>query len=239
MYIMRLDDASEHWNKENWHRMHDLLAKNDVKPIVAIIPNNEDKRLTQFESDDSFIPTMLDWISEGWTPALHGYNHVMDASGGGINPVNQKSEFVGKPIEVQREKIRCGVAKLKQNGITPRLFVAPAHTFDDVTIQALKLESDIRIISDTVANDVYYKDGMYFIPRQSGRVRKLRFKTVTFCYHPNDLQESGFQALEEFIQANQDQFVSFDELQMDERKRSAYDWLLSTLYFAKRRLLVR
>ena len=37
MYILRLDDASEHWNKDNWHRIHDLLEKYDIRPIVAMI----------------------------------------------------------------------------------------------------------------------------------------------------------------------------------------------------------
>ena len=50
MYILRLDDASEHWNKENWLQMHDLLAKYDVKPIVAVIPHNEDAKLLKYSS---------------------------------------------------------------------------------------------------------------------------------------------------------------------------------------------
>ena len=83
MYLMRLDDASEHWNIENWHRIHDLLKKYNVNPIVAIIPHNEDTRLIQYPIDDQFNDTILAWIKDGWIPALHGYSHVLEPSMGG------------------------------------------------------------------------------------------------------------------------------------------------------------
>lgn len=41
-YIMRLDDASEYMDVEKWQRMEDLLDKYHIKPIVGVIPDNQD-----------------------------------------------------------------------------------------------------------------------------------------------------------------------------------------------------
>lgn len=76
--------------------------------------------------------------------------------------------------------IQHGVDVLKGHDIKPKVFFAPSHIFDENTLVALKEESDIRIISDTIANDVYFENDFYFIPKQSGRVRKLPFKVCTF-----------------------------------------------------------
>ena len=161
MYLLRLDDASEHWNKENWIRMHDLLRKYDINPIIAIIPHNEDSKLLQFEEDMEFWERVGDWITEGWIPALHGYNHVLSSPHGGINPVNRRSEFAGVEPDIQRQKIREGFAILKAHNINPKIFVAPAHTFDDVTLEVLKEETDIRIISLLILYNQWLFPGLF------------------------------------------------------------------------------
>ncbi len=236
MYILRLDDASEHWNKENWHRMHDLLAKYSVKPIVAIIPHNEDQSLLEYPQDESYLETIRKWVAEGWTPALHGYNHVYTTESGGINPVNHRSEFAGVSLDVQREKIAQGVEAFREIvGREPKLFVAPSHTFDENTMEALRQESNIRIISDTIASDIYYRDGFYFIPQQSGCVRELKLKLVTFCYHPNVESDDGFSELERFLQKHTSNFVPFSEVGLKKRKKSMLDRAISGLYFARRK----
>lgn len=232
MYLLRLDDASEYWKKENWYRIYDLLRKYSIKPIIAIIPDNKDPVLLKYSKDSEFDLTIKNWINDGWIPALHGYQHRFH-NAKGINPVNDFSEFADLSLEEQRERIRKGYHILLDRSIYPLLFVAPAHTFDNNTIEALSQETDIRIISDTIANDIYYHNGFYYIPQQSGRVRKLLFKLTTFCYHPNTMDDKAFNELEEFIIANKYAFGSFDELKLKKRKKSIYDKLLSFVYFHK------
>lgn len=41
---------------------------------------------------------------KGWIIALHGYEHVFETTSGGINPVNNKSEFAGVNLEKQKKK---------------------------------------------------------------------------------------------------------------------------------------
>lgn len=237
MYLLRLDDASEHWNIENWHRMHDMVQKYGVKPIVAIIPDNQDSKLLRFPLDPSYDDTIRAWLTEGWTPALHGYSHVMDSPNGGVNPINRRSEFAGKPLEIQQEKIRNGYALLKEKGIAPHVFVAPGHTFDKNTLEALRTETDIRIVSDTIADDVWFENDFYFIPQQSGSVRVLGFTVTTFCYHPNTMHNEGFEKLEFFLREHHRNFGAFGEISLKKRPLNAKDQIVKVLYFAKRRLL--
>ncbi|MBQ7594490.1 MAG: DUF2334 domain-containing protein [Synergistaceae bacterium] len=237
-YLMRLDDASPYWDFEKWQRVHDLLREYNIFSIVAIIPHNEDADLTaKYSRDNSFIDTISSWITEGFTPGLHGYNHVMDSQDGGINPVNLRSEFAGKSLEVQREKIAKGVKIFSSWGIDTKIFIAPAHTFDKNTLEALKLESNIRIISDTIANDIYYDDGFYYIPQQSGQVREMNFALTTFCYHPNTMSEAAFSRLEKFLAKHHDKFTRFEALNMSMRKKTLYDKALSFSYFLRRRII--
>lgn len=234
MYLMRLDDASPYWERDKWQRIHDLMLRYSIKPLIAIIPNNED---VKYSYDDSFLETIKAWIAEGFTPGLHGYNHVQDSRNGGINPVNLRSEFAGKSLQIQRDKIARGIKIFASCGIDAKIFVAPAHTFDRNTLEALRLESDIRIISDTVANDVYYENGFYYIPQQSGQVREMNFALTTFCYHPNTMTEEAFSRLEKFLAKNQEKFTCFDALNMTLRKKSFYDNAMSFLYFMRRRII--
>lgn len=235
MYLMRLDDASEYMNWDNWFRMEKILDKYDVKPIFGIIPKNQDPDLLKYDKVADFWQLMNKWQDKGWAPALHGYSHVFETNEGGINPVNHKSEFAGVSLERQRQKIRDGYEILKCNGIEPNIFFAPAHTFDRNTLIALKEESPIRIISDTIANDVYEDEGVYFIPQQSGRCRKLPFKIVTFCYHPNITSDADFNNLEKFLNTYKNQFYDFKIDMIKKRKEGLTDRLVNRLYFARRK----
>lgn len=234
-YILRLDDASEYMDQEKWARMETLLDQYNIKPIYGVIPNNEDPELLKYERIENFWEWMLSWKDKGWTPALHGYNHVYETEEGGINPVNFRSEFAGVSYERQCQKLGEGVRILQQHGINPEIFFAPSHTFDENTLRALEQETKIRIISDTIADDVYYRWNFYFIPQQSGRVRKLPFKTVTFCYHPNTMDDMSFAQLEEFLSEHQAKFTGFSKQMLKKRKITIKDILLKKMYFVRRK----
>ena len=54
----------------------------------------------------------------------------------------------------------------------PKIWVAPAHSFDWVTLEALRQETDIRLVSDGIALNSYRKNGFDFIPQQLWNVEK-------------------------------------------------------------------
>ena len=102
-------------------------------------------------------------------------------------------------------------------------------------MEALKEESNIRIISDTIANDVYFENGFYFIPQQSGRVRKLPFKVCTFCYHPNIMEEKNYQELDSFSCTHESEFIVYENRLIEKRRKSVIDMAMKWLYFSRRR----
>ena len=237
MYLLRLDDASDFMDVEKWERMEELLLRISIMPLVGIIPSNKDNDLCgKYPQDEEFWNKVHRWEKNGWTFALHGYEHQCVSSCGGINPVHSRSEFAGISYEEQCKKIEKGYQILQSHGIEPDVFFAPSHTFDLNTLRALKEETKIRIISDTVANDIYSKDGFFFLPQQSGRVRKLPLKFVTFCYHPNIMSDADFDELEDFLSKNSDKFVDIKEINLKERKLSIYDQFLRKIYFTKGKL---
>ena len=232
-YLFRLDDASDYMDIEKWNRIESILDRYGIKPIFGIIPQNADVTLvSKYARNEDFWSLMHSWIEKGWTPAMHGYEHRYVTEEGGINPVNKRSEFAGLPYEIQAEKIRKGYTILEKNGIHPTIFFAPSHTFDENTLKALKNQTPIRIISDTIAWDIYKTGEFWFIPQQSGRVRKLPFKTVTFCYHPNTMSSDSFMKLEYFLRSNKEHFCSPQNLKYIDRQKSLFDILLQKTYLS-------
>ena len=236
MYLIRLDDASDRMHIENWARIQRLLEENGIKPLVGVIPLNRDPLMEQFPMDPMFWDKARRWQEKGWRIALHGYEHVYSTQCAGINPVHNKSEFAGHPLEIQREKIREGLRILKEKGLHPTAFFAPSHTFDRNTLEALRLESDIRVISDTVANDTYCRYGFTFVPQQAGRVRELPFKVTTICLHPNFTTDREFDEIEAFFKSHPGQFLDPNAIMPTTRKRSLLDRGYEFAYFLKRKL---
>ena len=232
-YIIRLDDAAPKRDKAKWDRMENLLDRYGIKPLVGVIPDIKDPMMDRYPFDFDFWDRVHRFEEKGWIIAMHGYQHLYTTKCGGINPVNKRSEFAGETIDVQCEKIRSGLMIMRSHGLEPRVFFAPSHTFDENTVSALKSESEIKIISDTIAADVYTKYGMTFVPQQSGKVRKLPFRTVTFCYHPNSMNDNAFEVLECFLKKYKDKFIPFPVNECS-RKQSLFDKLLTFLYFIRR-----
>ena len=236
MYLIRLDDASDYMNTERWDRVERMLDENGIKPLVGVIPLNRDPMLLEFPNDPGFWAKARNWQAKGWRIALHGYEHVYSTDCAGINPVHHRSEFAGLSLEVQREKIREGVRLLKEQGLEPTAFFAPSHTFDWNTVEALRLESEIRAISDTVANDTYCRRGFTFIPQQAGRVRELPFKVTTICLHPNFTTDPELEEIEAFLKAHPGQFLDPGAIGQTTRKRNLLDRGYEMAYFLKRKL---
>ena len=240
MIIIRLDDAASFMDIEKWQRVEDILDKYKITPLVGVVPNIKDpKMIKKYQKDENFWQKVKKWENKDWIIAMHGYDHLYISKSGGLNPKCSVSEFAGIPLQIQEEKIKQGVKIFQKHNIFPKVFFAPSHTFDENTLIALKNNSDIRIISDTVSNDVYFKDDFYYVPQQIGHEANLPFKVVTICYHPNKMEEKDFIKFENFIKTNQNKILSnkeeFNQI-IKRRQLSIYDKLLSYCYIKLRRL---
>ena len=230
MYFIRLDDASEKMDLGKWDRIEGLLDKYSIKPLIGVIPYCEDPDFNKYSINEHFWERVISWQNKGYCIALHGYNHVYNTSDAGINPIHNRSEFAGLPYDEQKKRILNGIEILHHHNINPCVFFAPSHTFDLNTLKVLKNETQIRIVSDTIAYDVYCSNGITFIPQQTGRARLLPFKVVTFCYHPNTMKDKDFVILEKFLKKHKiDDFA----IKETNREYNQIDKLLNSLYFVK------
>lgn len=226
-------------NSKRWKKMEDMLDKHGIKPLVGIIPANEDPATMPEPEDKLFWNKVHAWQHKGWSIALHGHNHVCTTSEGGINPVHHRSEFAGLSYDEQALKIREGLRILQQHGVEPDWFFAPSHTFDENTLQAILHETPIRKISDTIAAKPYkMKNGACVMPCQMGRFRKMSMPGYwTACYHPNEMGSEHFEQLEAFLKANSRSFVAFNNTAWEQvSQKTLTDRMLSLLYFTKRAL---
>lgn len=238
-YLIRLDDACPFMDSRKWQRVETILDKYDIKPLVGIIPKNRDPKTMIMPEDDGFWEKARGWQSKGWTIALHGFDHVYVTKEGGINALWKRSEFAGLSLEVQKEKIEKGLEILKKEGLKPKCFFAPSHTFDENTLQALVETSDIRVVSDTYTSKPYkYDDQIMIVPCQMGSFRDIPLSGYwTACYHPNEMNEKDFVSLEAFIANHKKHFLSFDDIPLYQVKPlSFFDNLLQKSYFLMRRL---
>ena len=239
-YLIRLDDACPTMDHAKWQRMEDILDKYGIKPMVGVIPHNEDT-MQQIDSPiDGFWEKVKSWEQKGWAIALHGYNHCYISNEGrkGLNPMWDFSEFAGVPLDLQKEKIQKGIEILKDHNIAPKYFFAPGHTFDENTLNALREESEIRIISDTIATKPYrYKD-FFVIPQFSGQCREMKLPGLfTFCFHPSTMNNGSFEQTERFIREHRDAFTTFDAVDLSAVKsKTLFDKLLGWSYFTFRRI---
>ena len=114
-YIFRLDDVCPTMNWTNFDELEKLFTKFGVKPIMGIVPDNQDQKLMVQSSRDNFWAKMKELSCNGWVIAQHGYQHVYVNKLGGILNINSKSEFAGLSYEEQMKKIRRGREILEKN----------------------------------------------------------------------------------------------------------------------------
>ncbi|WP_214073670.1 DUF2334 domain-containing protein [Mucilaginibacter sp. dw_454] len=237
-YIIRMDDACPTMSI-NWDIIETLLDKYEVKPIVAVIPDNKDQAFLSRPVDPHFWQRVKKWQDKGWLIALHGYDHVYKTTGGGLIPINNKSEFTGLTIEEQREKIKKGWQIFLDNEIPVTTWVAPAHSFDENTLEALRLETSITTVSDGISLLPYRDKGFNWVPQQLWRFKKMPFGIFTICLHPAVMKPKDFDALEKDIIKFKKNIVAPDFALKYNRKKNAADiifsWIWWQLYKIKKR----
>jgi len=197
-YLIRLDDSCETQNQLKWNRIEKLFDKLNIKPIVAVIPDNCDNSLKKNTFNSKYWELVERWENKGWTIALHGYQHLLHKTNRGnlIFPFYTRSEFGGLDLRIQRQKIKKAFEIMNSHKVHPKVWIAPAHTFDKDTIIALKKETEIKIISDGTSIFPFKKENMIFIPQQLWKPKKRLTGIWTICLHPNNINDYEFKDLE-------------------------------------------
>jgi predicted deacetylase len=206
-YLIRLDDASEYMHHEKWAPFFALLDAYAIKPIVAVIPCNRDPNMVHGAPDADFWAKVRQWQAKGYHIALHGFEHRYRTRESGIIGGNRRSEFAGVPLDEQVAMLSSAYAKFKEEGVTAGIFVAPAHTFDRNTLQALARATPIRILSDGFYMNALRKGEFHWIPQQLWSPRPKSRGLWTICYHPETAGGAQVEELAAFLKIHADQMV--------------------------------
>ena len=234
-YIIRLDDACPTMDHNRWGRIEVIFDKLGIRPLVAVVPDNQDPDLQVSETDPHFWDRVRSWQAKGWTIALHGYQHRFHFIDRRelLLPFYDRSEFGGLSFEDQSHKVRAALKIFKREGVEPRVWIAPGHCFDHTTLSALKAETSIRIISDGIACNQFYDGDFFWMPQQLWAFSRKPFGLWTICLHPNSMSASQVDDLGKTLAAKAAQIVSAGALAMAPRKCSVVDKLYAFWFWRR------
>jgi hypothetical protein len=208
-YLLRFDDLCPTIARARWERFRLLIKEFDLRPILAVIPDNLDHELRLSPPDPEFWAQMRELEAAGSTIALHGFHHRCESKGESLLPLHRSSEFAGVPEETQRDWIRRGLNILREKGLSPKMWVAPRHGFDRTTLRVLRREG-ISLLSDGFARQPFLREGFTWIPQQLWGPVEKSAGLWTICIHSNSSHPSQEDRLREFLGQHAAQFISVD-----------------------------
>jgi len=210
-YLLRFDDLCPTMDRARWQRFLPLLSRFQIHPILAVVPDNQDPDLNKDSPDPAFWCSMQGWQASGAAIGLHGYQHRCIAKGPGLVSLHARTEFAGAPLNDQRAWIHRGLAILRSQGLSPKIWVAPRHGSDRSTITALR-EEGIDVISDGFADAPYRRHEMTWIPQQLWAPVVQASGLWTIAFHPNTASDQDLNSLEEFLRRFHRSFTSLERV---------------------------
>lgn len=209
--MLRIDDLCPTIHARRWERIRRIMEEFGIHPILAVIPDNQDSSLRKSPSDPGFWQQMRDMEAAGATVAIHGYHHLCNLRARGLIALHENSEFAGKPYEVQLELIAAGLGILRGQGLNPRLWVAPRHSFDGNTLRAIR-KAGLRYLSDGLARVPFRRGGVTWIPQQLWSPAARPKGIWTICVHPNSTHRAKADELRAFLAGFAGQFTTFERV---------------------------
>tara|TARA_E500000178_G_scaffold268567_1_gene266225 strand:+ start:1421 stop:2185 length:765 start_codon:yes stop_codon:yes gene_type:complete len=209
--LIRMDDITECMNWEYMNRCESLFDKYAIKPLMGVIPINQDPELLNFPKNDKFWERVRTWQSKGWEITMHGCNHLYTQRSDKKDLFNYggNSEFYGLSYDEQLLKIKTGLEEFKRRNIKVRSFFAPNHIYDKNTLKALK-ECDIKIIIDGYGLFPYFYNEILFIPQLFYKEIILPFGIQSTQMHINEWNNDVYKNFELLIKKNYKKIISLD-----------------------------
>jgi len=210
--IIRIDDIAENMNWRLMESCEKLFDKYNIKPVLGVIPNNQDQELLNYPRKEEFWEQVRIWKKKGWEISMHGYTHIYNQSTNKKDYFGYggKSEFFGEKFETQKLKIKNGLKKFNEENIKIRSFYAPNHTYDLNTFKALK-ECEITNVIDGYGIMPYTSKGLNFVPQLFYKVLMLPFGIQSTQIHINYWKEKDFENFVNFIEKNNRKVITLDK----------------------------
>jgi predicted deacetylase len=210
-FIVRFDDICPTMNWSVWTRVEAALRDLDIRPIVAVVPDNRDPALRVAPERADFWDRVREWQQLGWSVAMHGYQHLYSTSDAGILALNERSEFAGVPRATQISRIDSALRIFAEQKVRSSVWVAPGHSFDWTTIDCLR-DRGIDVISDGFFSRPVRHRGVIWVPQQLWRFRFMTAGLWTVCSHVNDWCDEAVSAFTSQLRAYRGAITSLSEV---------------------------
>ena len=232
--LFRLDDFASSRDHDKWEKIINVFNRFNIKVCLGVIPDNRDKNLLAYNSEptSSFWAKVVDFDNDGHVIALHGCTHEYHIirKSESLIPVNPRSEFVGLDYSEQLDKLSKSLSIFIANGISAKVFMAPSHTFDEVTLRCLS-DLGIKYITDGYFLRPVRFSGVNFIPQQFGSLYPPMFPLQTICLHPNTMETVEIDQLGEYCSRFRENIIDFSVFEtLDYAKKGFFDSLAMSLF---------
>lgn len=204
-FIFRWDDISPFQDVHRFHRLKDLFVQYHIPAVLGVIPDNRDESIRFNPAGEAtFVDDLKELEKAGWEIAMHGYRHIKQTEDGGFLRLNRASEFAGRQYDDQAADIRQGKKLLADYGFDPVTFIAPWHSYDRSTLQALA-ENGFKAFSDgwslypqTTAGLMQLPVIFWSVPTRLKTLERL-CGVYTICLHPHTVGDDDLARLERFF----------------------------------------
>jgi len=209
--LIRFDDIAPNMSWEMMDKCQKLLNYYDLKPVMGVIPDNQDNELLKYPKRENFWEIVKKWELNDWSIAMHGYNHLYDKETNKKDFFNYggRSEFFGHSYEDQLSKIKKGLEIFEKNNIQIDTFFAPNHTYDRNTFKALKNSGILKII-DGYGLMPYSFNGIRFVPQLFYKLYLLPFGIQSAQIHINYWSDKDYTNFKKFIEKHHKKVISAD-----------------------------
>ena len=209
--VIRFDDIAPNMNWEMMEKCEELFDMYNIKPVLGVIPNNQDKELMSYPNKNNFWKIVKDWQLKSWSIAMHGYSHLYDIDTNKKDHFGYggRSEFFGHSYDDQFLKLKKGLKLFKENDIEINTFFAPNHTYDLNTFKALKRCGIFRVVDGYGLSPFMY-DEIKFIPQLFYNLYMLPYGIQSTQIHINEWKENNFQIFKNFVEKHHTKIINLD-----------------------------
>lgn len=218
-YLLRFDDLCPTMNWAIWNEVEAILQRQQVCPLLAVVPDNQDPELQCVSPALDFWERVRVWQARGWNIALHGFQHKFITEEPGLIGLNRFSEFAGLPASVQQEKLTQALAIFQREQVVAEAWSAPAHSFDPITLQCLA-DAGLHTISDGLfllpQTDAA---GFFWVPQQLSDFRSFPFGVFTICLHLNQWNRARLRNFERNLMAYRHRLTCLQDIRTNYGQR--------------------
>lgn len=210
-YILRFDDISPGMAWQKFLPLKARLQAWGVRSVLGVVPECQDENLACEPARGDFFTLIRAYKSYGDTIAQHGCFHRYSTESAGLLGINQRSEFAGLSFHEQLKLLSHGKDKLMAEGVWEPYFMAPAHSLDEHTLDALR-QLEFQAITDGYGFFPYVLRGIKLVPQLTASPFNVGFGYCTICVHVNTASEQSLETLMNFVENHKAEFVDFKDV---------------------------